>query len=250
MEQTAELAAALKRARYAVVLTGAGASTESGLPDFRSKEGLWKGIDPVELISLRAMRRNPIDFYQFYRQRLSHLWGAQPNDSHRALAALQRAGIIKRVITQNVDGLHQAAGSEAVIEIHGSLRECQCLDCGAKYPSRLIDVDVQTIDQIPRCPECGGMLKPGVILFEEPMPGQAMEDALDAVSRADLFLVVGSSLEVAPANQLPLLAVQAGADLAILNLSPTHLDGSARWLIREKAGVLLRTLAQELGVEL
>lgn len=250
MERIHELAAALKQARHAVVLTGAGASTESGLPDFRSKEGLWKGVDPVELISLSAMRRKPVEFYQFYRQRLARLWGAQPNDAHRALAALQRAGLVKRLITQNVDGLHQAAGSEAVIEIHGSLRECQCLECRRTYPSRLIDVDVQSVDQVPRCPECGGMLKPGVVLFEESMPEQAMADAIDEASQADLFLVVGSSLEVAPANQLPMLAMRTGADLAILNLSPTLLDGAARWLFQEKAGVLLRRLVQELGVEL
>lgn len=248
MEQVRELAHALKKAQHAVVLTGAGASTESGLPDFRSKTGLWKGIDPVSLISLSALRRRPVEFYQFYRMRFSHLWGARPNPVHRVLAALQEEGMVKRLITQNVDGLHQAAGSPDVIELHGSLRECSCLTCGRTFPSRLIDVDVKTAADIPRCPECGGMLKPGVVLFEEPLPPDAIETAFDEARRADLFLVIGSSLEVGPANQLPLLAVQSGADLAILNLTPTYLDGYARWVIREKAGQVLTAVASELGI--
>lgn len=248
MEQIRALAHALKKAQHAVVLTGAGASTESGLPDFRSKTGLWKGIDPVSLISLSALRRRPVDFYQFYRMRFSHLWGARPNPVHHVLAALQREGIVKRLITQNVDGLHQAAGSPDVIELHGSLRECSCLTCGRTFPSRLIDVAVETAADIPRCPECGGMLKPGVVLFEEPLPRDAIETAFDEAGRADLFLVIGSALEVGPANQLPLLAVQAGAELAIINLTPTYLDDRARWVIREKAGQVLTAVADELGI--
>jgi len=248
MEQIRDLARALKQAKHAVVLTGAGASTESGLPDFRSKTGLWKGIDPVSLISLSALRRRPVEFYQFYRMRFSHLWGARPNPVHQVLAVLQREGIVKCLITQNVDGLHQAAGSPDVIELHGSLRECSCLVCGRTFPSRLIDVDVQTAADIPRCPECGGMLKPGVVLFEEPLPPDAIEKAFDESSRADLFLVVGSSLEVGPANRLPLLAAQAGAQLAILNLTETYLDDRARWVIREKAGQVLTSIANEIGI--
>ncbi|OTA41560.1 MAG: hypothetical protein A6D92_05605 [Symbiobacterium thermophilum] len=250
LEQIQDFARALKSSRYAVALTGAGASTESGLPDFRSNTGLWKDVDPVSLISMTALRRRPVDFYRFYRMRFSHLWGAQPNPVHKVLAALQREGLLKRLITQNVDGLHQAAGSPDVIELHGSLRECQCLRCGRRFPSRLIDVEVETEADIPRCPECGGVLKPGVVLFEEALPADAIEAAIEAAMKADLFLVVGSSLEVGPANQLPVLAVQHGGRLAIFNLTPTFLDPRATWIFREKAGQALGALAAELGISL
>ncbi len=248
MDVMMDLAAVLQSSRHAVVLTGAGASTESGLPDFRSKEGLWKNVDPMKLASMTALRQSPVEFYQFYRHRLSRLWGAQPNPVHRALAAMQRAGLIKELITQNVDGLHQAAGATSVIEAHGSLRECVCLTCERRFPSTLIDVEVESFADLPHCPECGGVLKPGVILFEEALPVDAIKAALEAAYQADLFLVVGSSLEVAPVGQLPAIAVGEGADLAIFNLEPTYMDRHARWLVREKAGVALSRLARELGL--
>lgn len=242
------LAEALAASRHAVVLTGAGASTDSGLPDFRSKQGLWKGIDPMKLASMTALRRNPVEFYQFYRYRLSRLHGAAPNPVHTGIAALQAAGYVKALITQNIDGLHQAAGSQDVIEVHGSLRECVCLRCRRRFPSALIDVDVVTPDDTPGCPECGGMLKPGVILFEEELPEAAIEQALEAAYRADLFIVIGSSLEVGPVNQLPLLAAQEGARLAIVNLEPTYLDHRATWLIRERAAQVLQVVYLHLGL--
>lgn len=244
MDGIQSLAEALKTARYAVVLTGAGASTDSGLPDFRSKQGLWQGIDPMKMASMTALRRTPVEFYQFYRQRLSRLNGALPNPAHEAIAALQRAGIVKALITQNVDGLHQAAASPKVIELHGSLRECVCLSCERRFSSALIDVEVHTPNDIPECPECGGWLKPGVVLFEEGLPQEAVADALQATRRSDLFIVVGSSLEVSPANQLPAMAVSQGARLAILNLEPTHLDSRAAWLIPERAANALTSLRE------
>lgn len=248
MNAIVELAEALARAKHAVVLTGAGASTDSGLPDFRSREGLWQNVDPMKMASMTALTRTPVEFYQFYRQRLARLWGAEPSAVHHALAALQRAGMVKSLITQNVDGLHQAAGSTGVIEVHGSLRECVCLTCEHRFPSRLIDVEVTRPEEAPHCPECGGVLKPGVILFEEALPADAIEAALEATYQADLFVVIGSSLEVGPVNQLPAIAVADGADLAILNLSPTHLDEKARWLIRERAGEALNACLRHLGI--
>ncbi len=242
------LAEALKRSRYAVVLTGAGASTDSGLPDFRSKQGLWQGVDPMKLASMTALRRTPVEFYQFYRHRLSRLDGAQPNPVHHAIAAMQRAGIVRTLITQNVDGLHQAAGSPKVVELHGSLRECVCLACDRRFPSDLLDVDVLSPADIPECPECGGWLKPGVVLFEEGLPDDAVDKALEASRKADLFIVVGSSLEVSPANLFPAMAATEGAQLAILNLEPTHLDWRARWLIRERAAAALARVVQHLGL--
>jgi NAD-dependent deacetylase len=248
MAMIEEFADRLRHSRYAVVLTGAGASTDSGLPDFRSRTGLWHNIDPMKLASLTALRRTPVDFYQFYRFRLSKLRDAAPNPVHTGLAALQQAGYIKALITQNIDGLHQAAGARDVIEVHGSLREAVCLDCEGRFTSALIDVAVQTEADIPRCPACGGLLKPGVILFEEALPADAIDRAVAATQRADLFIVIGSSLEVGPVNQLPAMAVQAGAELAILNLEPTHVDDRARWLIRERAAIAVAACCEYLGV--
>lgn len=248
MQSVQELAEVLRSARYAVVLTGAGASTDSGLPDFRSKQGLWQGVDPMKLASMTALRRNPVEFFQFYRFRLSKLRDARTNPVHIGLAALQRAGYLKALITQNIDGLHQAAGSTGVIEVHGSLRESVCLQCDRSFPSDLIDVDVQTEADIPRCPECRGILKPGVVLFEEALPAEAIDRALEATRRADLFVVVGSSLQVGPVNQLPTMAAAWGADLALINLEPTYLDDRARWLIRDRAALAIEGCCRHLGV--
>jgi NAD-dependent deacetylase len=245
MEPVAELAEALRGARHAVVLTGAGASTESGLPDFRSKEGLWQGVDPMKLASLTALHHNPVAFYSFYRHRLSKLQGARPSGVHIGLALLQHAGYIKAIITQNIDGLHQAAGSPEVIEMHGNLRECVCLGCDARYPSDLLDVDVSSVADVPKCPACQGILKPGVILFEEPLPAGAIDRAFAHTRAADLFIVIGSSLEVGPVNQLPVMTT---GSLAILNRDPTHLDGHARWLIHEQAGSVITQIARHLGL--
>lgn len=244
------LAKALKSTKHAVVLTGAGISTESGLPDFRSQSGLWKGVDPARVASLTALHRTPIEFYQFYRHRLARLAGAQPNPAHFALAALQRAGIIKVIITQNIDGLHQAAGATDVIECHGNLREAACLDCRVIFPADLLDREVNDLKDVPRCPNCGGTVKPNVILFEEPLPREAFDRAWDEARRSDLFLVVGSSLEVGPVNMLPQVALQGGARLAICNLSSTGIDPLAEWVITEKAGVALPALAGAVGVEI
>lgn len=247
-KQLRELAVRLKESARAVVLTGAGASTDSGLPDFRSKEGLWKNIDPMKLASMTALRRDPVAFYQFYRYRLSKLRDASPNPVHTGLAQWQRAGLLRALVTQNIDGLHQIGGASDVIEVHGSLRECACLRCGRRFPSALIDLDVATEADVPGCPECGGILKPGVVLFEEQLPEEAIERAWDAAEQADLFIVIGSSLEVGPVNQLPAIAAANGADLAIINLEPTHLDGQARWVIRRRAALAVEDICAYLGI--
>lgn len=248
VEPVRSLAAALRDARHAVVLTGAGASTDSGLPDFRSKAGLWQGTDPMKLASMTALHRTPVEFYQFYRHRLSRLDGAQPNPVHTVLATLQRHGCIKAIITQNVDGLHQAGGASGVVELHGSLREAVCLDCERRWPSTLLDVEVRSRAEIPRCPECAGVLKPGVVLFEEGLPVEAIEQALHHTHRADLFVVVGSSLEVRPACLLPAMAVDEGARLAIINMSDTYLDSRATWVFRERAAGVLQSIREQLGL--
>ena len=248
-KQIDELVDALQSSRHVVVLTGAGASTEAGLPDWRGPAGMWKQWSPTQMASLSAMQQNPVEFYQFYRYRLSKLRGAVPGPTQRALAALEAAGKIHCIITQNIDRLHQAAGSRNVIEVHGSLDTAVCVKCGREYSPEVLDVDVETADDVPRCDTCGGYLKPGIVLFEEPLPQDAIAAAFAESERADLFMVVGSSLEVGPVNMLPARAAHAGARLAIVNLSETHLDWMANWLIREKAGVVLTEVVKRLGIE-
>ena len=233
MENIALLAKWLQDSQSTVVFTGAGMSTEAGLPDFRSKDGLWKKKDPRQLASIDAMKRNPEEFYDFYRMRLHNLGLADPHKGHKILAQWEQRGLIKGIITQNVDGLHHRAGSNNVVELHGTLREAVCIKCQKVYPSvKLLE------EKIPQC-DCQGKIKPGVILFGEMLPVDALEEA-DTLSReSKLFIVIGSSLEVSPANYFPSLARQMGAKLVIINLEPTMLDYEADLLIKGKAGEVL-----------
>ena len=243
LDAIARAAAVLGAGRRSVALTGAGVSTESGLPDFRSADGLWATIDPARVASLSAFRRDPTAFYAFYRTRLSSLAGAVPNAAHRALARLEAEGILHLVVTQNVDGLHQEAGSHDVVEVHGNLRECRCTDCGAVLPIREMarPLDVGTI---PCCAACGGLLRPNVVLFEELLPVAAYERAEAACRGCDVLLVVGSSLEVYPVAGLPDLAVQSGARLVIVNRDPTPCDGVAEVVVRGNAGTVLPAIVE------
>jgi NAD-dependent deacetylase len=235
-------AAILARARRAVAFTGAGMSTESGLPDFRSPGGLWAEVDPQEVATLSAFRRHPARFYDFYRRRLALLAQARPHAGHRALARLEEAGRLVAVITQNVDGLHQAAGSRRVIELHGNLREAVCPDCRWVGP---IDVVTAALDRgaLPACPRCGTVVKPHVVLFEELLPEQAYREAEEVCGQADAMLVVGTSLQVTPAAWLPEVAVRRGAPLIIVNDEPTPLDLRAHVVLRGRAAALLPALA-------
>ena len=232
--------------RRNVALTGAGVSTESGLPDFRSPGGLWASIDPATVASLSAFRRDPGAFYAFYRTRLSHLAGAAPNPAHRGLARLEAAGILQLLITQNVDGLHQQAGSREVVEVHGNLRECRCAGCGAVRPIAEMTRGVES-GTLPRCAECGGLLRPNVVLFEELLPAAAYERAEAACRDCDVLLVVGSSLEVYPVAALPDLAVRSGARLVIVNRDPTPCDAMAEVVVRGNAAAALPAMAAALG---
>lgn len=247
-DQVTAVADALQQARHTVVLTGAGASTESGLPDWRGPAGLWRRLDPTRVASMTALYQHPVEFYAFYRERLSRLGGAQPNPTHRALARLEGAGLVHCLITQNVDGLHQLAGHREVVEVHGSLREAACARCGRKHPIALLDREVRTAADAPRC-RCGGPVKPGVVLFEEVLPADAVARAFAEAGAADLFMVVGSSLEVGPVNMLPEVAISAGADLILVNLEPTQIDHQARWVVRIRSGEFLTAVAAELGLE-
>ena len=231
-----ELARLLRRRQPCVVLTGAGISTESGIPDFRSPSGIWAQYDPMEYATIDAFRRDPAKVWQFYLLRLGVLAGAEPNAGHLALAELESRGLVRAVVTQNIDGLHQRAGSRDVIEVHGSIRSASCLRCGhraALGPAAAAP---------PRCPTCGEILKPDVVMFGELLPVEAMERALELARQAALLLVVGSSLEVYPVAGLPEETVAAGGTVAIVNRGPTPFDRLAEVKVDADAGETLRQL--------
>jgi NAD-dependent protein deacetylase/lipoamidase len=240
----ARLAELIESRRPCVVLTGAGVSTESGIPDFRSAEGIWAKHDPFEVAHIHALGRDPARVWEFYALRLDGLAGAEPNDGHRALAELEEQGWIRAVVTQNVDGLHQRAGSREVIEVHGSLREAECIHCGVRVPM----ADALEQLPLPACPECGEVLKPGVVMFGELLPAQAIERAQQLAAEADLLLVVGSSLEVHPVAALPAETLSAGGILAVVNRGGTPWDSRAELVIDAGAGEVLCAVAAALGM--
>ena len=222
-------------AQPCVVLTGAGVSTESGIPDFRSRTGIWAQYDPMEYATIDAFRRDPAKVWGFYSKRLGVLADAKPNAAHVVLAELERQGLVEAVITQNVDRLHQEAGSRRVIEVHGSIRSASCFVCSHREEyERVVE-----LGPVPACAECGAVLKPDVVMFGELLPAGVMEEASELVRRAGLLLVVGSSLEVYPVAGLPEDALQAGARLAIVNRGPTPYYRRADLKIDASAGETL-----------
>jgi NAD-dependent deacetylase len=219
-----------------VALTGAGVSTESGIPDFRSAGGIWAEFDPYEVGSIDAFRRDPARVWEFYALRLGVLADARPNDAHRALARLEAAGLLDAVITQNVDRLHAAAGSRDVIEVHGSIDRAECLACGTQVS------DLRGLLPLPRCPRCGTVLKPGVVMFGELLPEAAMDRATRLARGAALLLVIGSSLEVWPVAGLPEETLAHGGKLAIVNRDSTRYDARAALVVQASAGDVLKPL--------
>jgi len=224
-----------------VVLTGAGVSTESGIPDFRSASGIWADIDPVEVASIQAFRRDPVRVWAFYRERIHMLRDAEPNAAHDALAELERRGFVQAVVTQNIDTLHTRAGSREVVEVHGSIRSAICLRC------LLVEGADEVLAQLeerkaPICVQCGEILKPGETLFGELLPAVEMEKATDLARASELVLVVGSSLEVWPVAGLPLEA----RAFAIVNRGRTALDDRALLKIDAAAGETLVAVVEAL----
>lgn len=245
MQEISQLARLLDGAEGAWVLTGAGISTESGLPDYRGPAGMWRNRAFAELASIEAMRREPREFWDFYRMRLDHLGDAAPNPAHDALARLQQAGVIERVVTQNVDGLHQLAGSEGVLELHGSLRVARCRSCGIELPIEEARGRWSTAsDAIPRC-DCGEVLGPGVVLFGEALP-LAIETAFELAESSSVALALGTSLEVFPAAHLPLVTVERGGRLGIVTQGSTQFDELAAVRIDARLGSVLPAVADEL----
>jgi NAD-dependent deacetylase len=224
-EQLAEL---IREAGSVVALTGAGISVPSGIPDFRTPgTGLWENVDPMEVAHIDVFRREPERFWHFYGERFQTLEHKQPNPAHGALAALEHAGLLDAVITQNIDQLHARAGTRELVEVHGTIAHSSCLRCRAGYP--IADVRArQAADAngVPRC-ECGEPLKPDVVLFGEYLPQLALERAERLAAGADLMLCVGSSLEVYPVAQLPLITLANGGEVAILTKGPTPIDARA-----------------------
>jgi NAD-dependent deacetylase len=209
----------------AVLMSGAGVSTASGIPDFRGPNGLWRRLDP-SLFEISHFYSDPLGSWRLFMERFGQLSGVRPNPAHVAIARLEEMGLIKAVITQNIDGLHQAAGSRKVVELHGNAGRAVCTECGRKYDVREAFRAVSE-GRLPTCPVCGGLLKPDVVYFGEPLSPDALEEAFSLAGSSDLFIVVGSSLAVSPANQLPLVARSRGAKLVIVNVGETALDDLA-----------------------
>jgi NAD-dependent deacetylase len=214
----AGLAAVIRQGRRVVALTGAGISVESGIPSFRGAGGLWDRFDPMEYAHIRAFRANPAKVWTLLKELDATITRARPNPAHIALAELEARGRLLGIITQNVDNLHQAAGSQKVVEYHGNALRFVCLACQGRHPRESLD-----FSQTPLYCHCGGLIKPDVVFFGEPIPPQAQQEAEELAQRGDLLLVIGTSGEVAPANYLPHLAKERGAVIAELNLAPTRL---------------------------
>ena len=244
VERAAEL---LSAARRGLALTGAGVSAESGIPTFRGEGGLWKQYDPIKVASIEYFMADPGAYWKVSKDRGRVALAARPNAGHKALAALEAAGHVAAVVTQNTDGLHQESGSRRVIEVHGSGRTVQCLDCGNREARSEVQARLE-LEMPPRCRACGGsFLKPTVVLFGEPMPVAAVQEAVGLARQADVMLVVGSSLVVYPAADIPLVALRSGAPMIVINAEPTPFDELAEVVIHGKSGEVLPEIVALIG---
>jgi NAD-dependent deacetylase len=232
------LADLVRDAERCVVLTGAGISTESGIPDYRSQTGLWSRIDPMEYASIDAFRSDPAKVWRHYGPRLESLLAAEPNEGHRALAELEAHGAVDAVVTQNIDMLHTRAGSETVVEVHGSIGTATCQTCGARYTVE----QVLQLLPLPTCTVCEGVLKPDVVFFGELLPPRAIDRAFELAAAADLLLVIGSTLEVYPVAGLPETTLAGGGRLAIVNRGSTQYDRTADVVLDAGAGYAIARL--------
>lgn len=221
-----ELAELIRESRSTVVLTGAGISCPSGIPDFRTPgSGIWENVDPMEVASIQAFHADTARFWEFYRPRFASLGEVEPNPAHRAVAELERRGLIEGVITQNIDRLHAKAGTKRLVEVHGSIATVSCTSCGASYPREQLD---ELFDMgVAECRGCLGKVKPDVVLFGEYLPADAMAEATAMASASELLVCIGTSLEVYPVAGLPELTMAGGGKLALVTIGPTPYDGDA-----------------------
>lgn len=238
MKELETLRTWLKESRQAVFFGGAGVSTESGIPDFRSVDGLYQqsyDYPPETIISHSFFLQAPEKFYRFYKEKMLYL-DARPNAAHRKLAQLETEGHLKAVVTQNIDGLHQAAGSKTVYELHGSVHRNYCMKCHKFFDAGYI----KWAEGVPRCDICGGMVKPDVVLYEEPLDNTTVEQAVEAIAQADVLMVGGTSLAVYPAAGL--INYYPGDRLVLINKTPTPYDSRADLILTGKIGELMEQL--------
>jgi NAD-dependent deacetylase len=240
-------AALITNSRYIVALTGAGISTPSGVPDFRSPgSGLWEKVNPLLVASSFSFRLQPQAFYEWARPLARKLLQAEPNPAHHALAQLEEMGLLKAVITQNIDDLHKKAGSKRVFELHGNMRQATCIKCRKVVPSQDMIEQFLEEDELPYC-SCGGLLRPNVVLIGEQLPRWVLLEAWGEAERCDLMLVVGSSLEIAPAADIPFAALRCGARAIVVNYQPTPLDSQADVVIHEDVARVLPQIIEQVG---
>ena len=236
----------IRASQYAIALTGAGISTPSGIPDFRSPtSGLWERFDPFEVASLDAFRYHPDKLFNWMHPLACDIQAAQPNQAHLGLARLQGSGYLKTIITQNIDGLHQKAGSEKVLEVHGSLQTMTCVSCYRQTDAAEFTIGYIERWEIPRCPYCQNILKPDVVLFGEQLPTRTWLQARESINHCDLMIVAGSSLEVLPVAGLPMRAVENGAHLIIINQSETYIDLRADVVLSEDVAITIPRIVKE-----
>ena len=239
----------INRTNKMVALTGAGISTASGIPDFRSpNSGLWEKEDPLMVASIYAFRQDPTRFYRWIHPLSGLFFSAEPNPAHLALVQLEKLGKLTAVITQNIDNLHTKAGSKTVYELHGHLRQATCTQCYQVQDAEPIFEKFMEDGEVPLCPYCGGVLKPNAILFGEQLPMQEFVAAQMELEKTELLLVVGSSLEVAPASDLALVALDNGAKIIIINYQPTYLDDKADVVIRDEIATVLPYITEMVGI--
>ena len=242
MEEIEKAANVIKNSEYLTALTGAGVSAESGIPTFRGKDGLWNKYRPEELATPQAFRTNPKLVWEWYAWRMKIVFNAKPNQAHYALAKLEEEGILKCLITQNVDDLHERAGSRNVLHLHGSLRVVKCESCDYKfYAEKPIEVET-----LPTCPKCSKLLRPGVVWFGETLPSDVLSKAFNEVEKSDVIIVVGTSAVVQPAASLPLIVRKSGGKIIEVNPNETPLTSIADISIRGSAGEVLSKIVERL----
>lgn len=246
-EVVAQVAHWLANAKTAIALTGAGISTESGIPDFRSPGGVWSKYRTVYFDEFLASEEARHEYWRQKAEAHQDFGLAEPNAGHRVLASWEAAGRIRGIITQNIDELHQRAGSRSVLELHGTARRAACLDCGARFDVEPLVAKFLADDRAPNCPECGGRLKHATISFGQALPAEVLMEAARWSRDADLLLAIGSSLVVTPAADLPHVAKQRGARLVIINRDPTPLDSQADATLRRPIGEVLGEIAERMA---
>ncbi len=234
----------IRNASHPIALTGAGVSTPSGIPDFRSPgSGLWERDDPMSVASIWGFVEQPQGFFDWVKPLTKLMLIAQPNPAHCALAELEAMGRLQAIVTQNIDNLHQMAGSKRVLEVHGHMREATCIRCYHIEPGKPLLEKFLADGEIPTCSVCGGVMKPNVVLFGEMLPVSVMYEAEQESKTCDVMLIAGSSLEVAPAADLPLVAKKNGAQLIIINRTPTQADAHAAVVVRDDVAIVLPKIA-------